>query len=94
MTLDITGVFRQETAKQVEASYELTLLFSIEKQACTTRGTIVKLRLLSAAIVVLGTGSQEIYKSSLFHKTVKYCIEVLNRGHENACLGGGKIKAF
>jgi hypothetical protein len=56
-------LFHQETAEQVAASYKLTLLVSKEKHVYTTGDTTVKLHLLSAANVVLGTDSQECYRN-------------------------------
>jgi hypothetical protein len=62
MKLNTTGPFHQNTAKLVEASYELSLLNAKAKKAYMFGEKLVKLCLLTAVNVVLGVKSQRSYQ--------------------------------
>lgn len=78
MKLDSTGDFRKETAKIVEASYELALLIAKAKKAHTIGEILVKPCMLTAAKIVLGDScEQKLSKVSLSDNTVKRRIDDL-----------------
>ncbi|KAF2348029.1 protein of unknown function DUF4371 [Trinorchestia longiramus] len=92
MKLDSSSAFHQETWKQVEASYELSLLIAEAKKPHSLGETLVKPCLLSAANTVLGEESQrKLSKISLSDNTVKCRIDELSEDIKEQVLD--KIKA-
>ncbi|XP_068235530.1 protein FAM200C-like [Palaemon carinicauda] len=75
--MDDSGVFRQQSSKVVEASYEISMLIAKSKKSHNIGETLIKPNILCAAQLILGKDSaNKLSQISLSNDTVQRRIQL------------------